>query len=175
MQDYTLLTKDEQETLVKKAIGVAFQTEFDHGNCIQSTLNGIYTAFPDYGITEDVLKGCFGIAGGCGCSLLGTCGALNAAAWAIGMCYGRPIDDLNGDYEDCHRMIRDLIAEFKEKYDGILCSEVLTHNLGAPYDWNTEEGYAGYREHNGTFHCASVVAYCTEKIARMIINGKLQH
>ena len=83
MQDYTKLSHEEKEVLVKKAMDVGFQTETDYGNCIQSCLNGLYTAFPDLGITEDMLQACFGIAGGCGCSLLGTCGALNAAAWAM--------------------------------------------------------------------------------------------
>lgn len=96
MRDYTALSLEEKEALVKKAMEVSFQTETDYGNCIQSCLNGLYSAFPDIGITEDMLRCSFGIAGGCGCSLLGTCGALNAAAWIISLFYGRPIDDLGG-------------------------------------------------------------------------------
>ena len=64
MQDYTKLSHEEKEALVKKAMDVGFQTETDYGNCIQSCLNGLYTAFPDLGITEDMLQACFGIAGG---------------------------------------------------------------------------------------------------------------
>lgn len=90
-----------------------------------------------------MLQACFGIAGGCGCSLLGTCGALNAAAWAISLCYGRPINDLGGDYEKCHAMIRELVEDFRKEYDGILCSEVMIHNMGAVYDWKTPEGDPG--------------------------------
>ena len=174
MQDATKLSHEEKEDLVKKAMDVGFQTETDYGNCIQSCLNGLYTAFPDLGITEDMLQACFGIAGGCGCSLLGTCGALNAAAWAISLCYGRPINDLGGDYEKCHEMIRELVEDFRKEYDGILCSEVMIHNMGAVYDWKTPEGDQGYMDHNGTFHCATAVAYCAEKIARMIVEGKLK-
>ena len=66
MQDYTKLSHEEKEALVKKAMDVGFQTETDYGNCIQSCLNGLYAAFPDLGITEDMLQACFGIAGGCG-------------------------------------------------------------------------------------------------------------
>lgn len=175
MRDYTKLSHEEKEALVKKAMDVGFQTETDYGNCIQSALNGLYNAFPDMGLTEDMLRGCFGIAGGCGLSLMGTCGALNAAAWAISLFYGRPIDDLAGDYDACQTMIRTVVDRFKERYDGILCHEVLTHNMGAPYDWKTPEGDAEYTAHNGTFHCATAVAFCNEIIARMIVNGELKY
>ena len=36
MQDYTKLSHEEKEALVKKAMDVGFQTETDYGNCIQS-------------------------------------------------------------------------------------------------------------------------------------------
>ena len=56
MKDYTKLSPDEKDALVKKAMDVGFQTETDYGNCIQSCLNGLYEAFPDLGITKDMLK-----------------------------------------------------------------------------------------------------------------------
>ena len=174
MKDYTILSQEEKDALVKKAMDVGFQTETDYGNCIQSCLNGLYAAFPDFGITEDMLRGCFGLAGGCGCSLQGTCGALNAAAWAISLCYGRPIHDLAGDYEVCHEKIRDVIEKFRQRYGGVLCSDVMCHTMGAVYDWKTPEGDLGYMEHNGTFHCATAVAFCAEIIARMIVDGELK-
>ncbi len=174
MTDYSKLTPEAKEALVVKAKNVGYSTETLYGNCIQSTLNGIYRAFPDFGITEDMLKACFGMAGGCGCCLEGTCGALSGAAWVISMAKGRPITDLGGNYEEAHAMIRDFIEIFKKKYDGILCSEVLTHNLGGVYDWKTEEGDRLYMENFGTHHCASVVQFCTEYVARMIVDGTLK-
>lgn len=35
MRDYTALSPEEKEALVKKAMDVGFQTETDYGNCIQ--------------------------------------------------------------------------------------------------------------------------------------------
>lgn len=176
MKDYTKLSHEEKEALVQYAVKVAFDTETDHGNCTQSSLYGLYCAFPDMGITDEMLKGSFGLAGGCGCSLLGTCGALNAAAWAISLFYGRPADDLSGDYEACHAMIRDVVEKFRVRYEGnFLCSDVLTYNMGAPYDWKTPQGLLDYNAHDGTFHCATAVAFCTEIIARMIVNGELKY
>ena len=52
---------------------------------------------------------------------------------------------------------------------------MLTANMGAPYDWKTPQGLQDYNDHNGTFHCATAVAFCTEIIARMIVNGELKH
>lgn len=51
----------------------------------------------------------------------------------------------------------------------------MIHTMGAVYDWKTPEGDQGYMDHNGTFHCASAVAFCAEIIARMIVEGKLKH
>ena len=69
MTDYSTLTPEAKEALVVKAKNVGYSTETLYGNCIQSTLHGIYRAFPDFGVTEDMLRGCFGLAGGCGCCL----------------------------------------------------------------------------------------------------------
>ena len=174
MKDYSILPDAEKEALVKLSMDVGFQTETDYGNCIQSCLYGLYRAFPDIGITEDMLRGCFGLAGGCGCSLLGTCGALNAAAWAVSLFYGRPVHDLAGDYEACHAMIRQITEQFRREYGGVLCNEVMVHNMGAVYDWKTPEGDAGYMAHDGTFHCATAVAFCARIVARMIVDGTLR-
>ena len=54
MKDYTKLSQEEKDALVKKAMDVGFQTETDYGNCIQSCLYGLYCAFPDFGITKDM-------------------------------------------------------------------------------------------------------------------------
>ena len=102
-------------------------------------------------------------------------GALNAAAWAISICYGRPIDDLGGDYDACHAMVREVADTFRNEYGGILCKDVMIHTMGDVYDWKTPEGDQGYMDHNGTHHCATAVAFCAEIIARMIVEGKLKH
>lgn len=174
MMDYSSLSAAEKDSLVRKAREIGFQTETDYGNCIQSCLNGLYCTFPDIGITKEMLQASFGIAGGCGCSLMGTCGALNAAAWVISIFMGRPIDDLDGDYQQCHEMIQDVVEKFRARYDGILCYEVMNHNMGGTYNWQTPEGDAAYMAHNGTYHCASTVAFCAETVARMIVDGKLK-
>lgn len=175
MKDYTKLSQEEKDALVKKAMDVGFQTETDYGNCIQSCLYGLYCAFPDFGITKDMLKASFGIAGGTGCSLMGTCGALNAAAWAISLCEGRPIDDLGGKYGHCHAKIREVVDKFNKEYDGVLCADVMRQRMGDVYDWKTPEGLKGYNDHQGTFHCATAMAFCAEIIARMIVDGELKN
>lgn len=175
MKDYSILPQEEKDALVKKASDIAYQTESNYGNCVQSVLNGLYEAFPDMGITPEMIKGGFGLAGGCCISLKGTCGALSAAAYAISLFYGRPIDDFGGYYDDCQALIRTVMDAFEEKYGSIICSDVLTYNMGAPYDWKTEEGFNAYNEHQGTPGDAAVVAFCTEKVAQMIVDGKLKY
>ena len=175
MKDYSVLPQEEKDALVKRAAEVGAETETLYGNCVQSVLNGLYTAFPDMGITPEMIKAGFGLAGGCCISLKGTCGALSAAAFAISLFYGRPVDDFAGYYDDCQALIRTVMDAFEEKYGGILCHEVLTRNLGAPYDWKTEEGFLEYNAHDGTPHDAEVVAFCTEAVARLLVDGKLRY
>lgn len=175
MKEYWLLPQEEKDALVKKAADAAAETESLYGNCVQSVLNGLYVAFPDMGITPEMIKGGFGLAGGCCISLKGTCGALSGAAFAISLFYGRPIDDFAGYYDDCQALIRTVMDAFEEKYGSVLCCDVLTHNLGAPYDWKTEEGFNAYNAHNGTPEDAAVVAFCTEIVAKMLVDGKLRY
>ena len=174
MKEYWNLPQEEKDALVKKACEVAHETESLYGNCVQSVLNGLYVAFPDMGITPEMIKGGFGLAGGCCISLKGTCGALSGAAFAISLFYGRPIDDFAGYYDDCQALIRTVMDAFEEKYGSVLCCDVLTHNMGAPYDWKTEEGFMEYNAHNGTPYDAEVVSFCAEKVARMLVDGKLR-
>lgn len=175
MKDYSILPQEEKDALVKKASEVAYQTESLYGNCVQSVLNGLYEAFPDMGITPEMIKMGFGLAGGCCISLKGTCGALSGAAMAISLFYGRPVDDFAGYYDDCQAFIRVLMDDFEKEYGSVLCADVLTHNMGAPYDWKTEEGFKEYGAHDGTPHDAAVVAFCTERVARLLVDGKLKY
>ncbi len=172
--DYSKLSQEMKEALVVKAKNCGYSTETLFGNCIQSTLNGIACAFPEYGVTNDLIKASFGLAGGCGCCLEGTCGALNGAAMIISIAKGRPVTDMDGDYEATHAMIREVVDTFRQHYGGILCSDVMKHEMGAVYDWKIPEGDQGYMEHFGTHCCASAVSFCTEIVARMIVGGQLK-
>ncbi len=169
--DYSKLTPEAKEALVVKAKNCGYATETLYGNCAQSLLNGIYRAFPDLGLSEDIIKASYGLAGGTGCCLEGTCGAVSGAAMVISLLYGRPVDDLDGDYGKCHEIIRELESKFKEEYGSILCPDVLRHNMGDVYDWKTEEGDRQYMEHFGTHHCARAVQFCTEYVSRLIAEG----
>ena len=60
MKDYASLPFEEKEALVKQAMDRAWQIEYDYGNCIQSVLCGLMEAFPDMGLTPDMVKASFG-------------------------------------------------------------------------------------------------------------------
>ncbi|MBR5740718.1 MAG: C_GCAxxG_C_C family protein [Firmicutes bacterium] len=174
MKEYFALPQEEKDALVQMAYDKAYETESLYGNCMQSVLNGLYLTFPDMGITPEMIKAGFGLAGGCGCSLVGTCGALNAVAFCISLFDGRPVDDWGGQYDPVHARIRDFIEVFKEEFEGMLCSEVLIHNMGAVYDWKTPEGLKAYNDHDGTPRDAEVVGYCARYIAQLIVDGVLK-
>ncbi len=175
MKDYDLLSQDEKAALVKKAADKAYEIEYNYGNCIQSVLGGLMEAFPDMGVTPELIQASFGLAGGGCISLKGTCGALSGAAMAISIFYGRPVDDLGGYYDDCHALIRTVMDAFEAEYGSVLCCDVLTRNMGAPYDWKLEEGFNAYNAHEGSKHDAGVAAFCAEKVAKMLVDGRLKH
>ena len=175
MKEYWLLPQEEKEALIKKAADRAYQIELNYGNCIQSVLGGLMEAFPDMGVTPELIQASFGLAGGGCISLKGTCGALSGAAMAISLFYGRPMDDLGGYYDDCHALIRTVMDDFEAEYGSVLCCDVLAHNLGAAYDWKEEKGCQEYNAHHGSMHDAEVSAFCTEKVARMLVGGKLKY
>ena len=175
MIDYYALPQEEKDALVQKAYDEAHRTESLYGNCMQSVLNGLYLTFPDMGITPEMIKAGFGLAGGCGCCLEGTCGALNAVAFCISLFKGRTVDDWTGAYDPVHAKIREFVEIFRQKYEGILCSQVLTHNMGAVYDWKTPEGLKAYNDHDGTPKDAEVVGYCASYVAKLIVDGELKY
>lgn len=173
MKDYTKLTDAEKKALLDKIAQVAHDTEYSYGSCAQSCLKALKEAFPDMGITDELFTASYGLAGGCGCSLEGTCGALNGAALAVSACIGRPENNMDGDYSSCYEKIRDLVAPFKAKYNGVRCGDVMTTTLGAVYDFKTEEGEKGYMDHDGDEHCAQAVVFAATMVANLILNGEL--
>ena len=64
--------------------------------------------------------------------------------------------------------------DFEKEFEGTLCCEVLTHNMGAPYDWKTKEGLEAYNAHDGSVRDAAVVAWCAERVAKLLVDGKLR-
>ena len=120
MKDYTKLSASEKEALVKKASESAYNYEKTYGSCAQSCLGGLRDAFPDLGVTDEMFKTSYGLAGGCGCCLEGTCGALSGAAMAISILNGRDKDHRDDDFSACYDKIKKVIANFRSKY-GVTC------------------------------------------------------
>ena len=174
MKDYASLPQAEKDALVAEAMKVAHDTEFGFGSCAQSVLGGLRKVFPDLGITDEIFTASFGLAGGCGCSLLGTCGALSGAAMAISAICGRPASDMSGDYEACYTEIQKIVPKFAEKYNGVLCKDVMITTMGAVYDWQNEEGAKGYNDHDGDECCAQAVATAAGLVAQMIVDGEIK-
>ena len=172
MKDYTKLSASEKEALVKKASESAYNYEKTYGSCAQSCLGGLRDAFPDLGVTDEMFKTSYGLAGGCGFCLEGTCGALSGAAMAISILNGRDKDHMDDDFSACYDKIKKVIANFRSKY-GVTCREVQTAMLGDCYDFFTEEGEAGYNAKDGDENCAKAVGYSTKLVAEMIVNGEL--
>ncbi|MBE6030947.1 MAG: C_GCAxxG_C_C family protein [Clostridiales bacterium] len=173
MEKYVKLSDAEKQALIDKVKQIGHDTETAYGSCAQSCLDALMKVFPELGITDELFTASYGLAGGCGCSLTGTCGALNGAALAISVYCGRNGKDMDGDYGACYEAIRKVVEPFKEKYNGVLCPDVMKATMGDVYDFKTDEGDKLYGEHDGTEHCSQAVAFAASKVAELIVNGEL--
>jgi C_GCAxxG_C_C family probable redox protein len=91
-------------------------------NCSQA----VFTAFgTENGLSEnDCLRlGC-GFGGGMGRQQL-TCGALTGAVIALGLKYGKALNDPEEKKSETYAMTRELFAKFKELNSSTVCKELL--------------------------------------------------
>lgn len=170
--NYTKLSEGEKNALIQKAADAAYHYENTYGSCAQSCLGGLREAFPELGISDEMFKSSYGLAGGCGCSIKGTCGALSGAAMAVSLIAGRDHKHMDDDFTACYDKVKKVLGAFEEKF-GVTCCEVQTAMMGSCFDFMTEEGEAGYNANDGDANCAKAVAYATELVARMVVDGEL--
>jgi C_GCAxxG_C_C family probable redox protein len=91
-------------------------------NCSQS----VFTAFgPEYGISEN---NCLKIACAFGAGIARqqyTCGAVTGALMAIGLKFGKGIQDDNSKKMETYQKSLMFLSEFKKRHGSVLCKELL--------------------------------------------------
>ena len=94
----------------------------NHFNCSQA----VFTVFgTEKGLSEDqCLKAACGFGGGMGRQQF-TCGAVTGAAMAIGLRYGKGIDDPEEKKTETYLKVRKLFEEFQKLHGSTNCRELL--------------------------------------------------
>lgn len=94
----------------------------DHFNCSQA----VFTVFgTEEGLPEDqCLKAACGFGGGIGRQQL-TCGAVTGAAMALGLKYGKSLNDPEEKKTETYSKVRELFSEFQNLHGSVNCRELL--------------------------------------------------
>jgi len=109
-------------------------------NCSQS----VFTAFaPDLGLSEDeCLKVACAFGGGMARQQL-TCGAVTGALMALGLKYGKALNDPESNKMYTYNKTREFFEAFEKEHQSINCKDLLDG-----LDMNTEDGLNRIKELN---------------------------
>lgn len=131
-------------------------------NCSQSVL----VAFaPELGLSvNDSLKVACAFGGGMGKQQL-TCGAVTGALMALGLKFGKALDDSEEKKKETYALTRRFCEEFKERFGSLNCLELL-ENL----DMNDSADNA--RIHELGLHESHCSKYVSEAVAILETLGK---
>ena len=138
-------TKDE---IIQKADELAIEYEAKYKGCGQCTFLAIIDALRWGGleiIPKDMedrfFPGVCVLTGGVGLSGDGTCAAVASGALAIGLALGIQRDTFNeGSFrESCATVRNDLLNEYYQKYNSILCKDVQRRFFGKAWDLTRDE------------------------------------
>jgi mannitol-1-phosphate 5-dehydrogenase len=158
----------------RRAYKLAFQYEREYHGCGQCTLAAVLESIDQF--DEAVFRAATTLSGGLGLCGDATCGALTAAALAIGMVYPRTRANFAGDRDSKYRgfsMVQQLRERYMQRYGSITCHGIHRHEWGRPYDLRYEaerEAFEAAGAHEDK--CTSVVAQAA-KWAVEIIGAEL--
>ncbi|MEM1585935.1 MAG: C-GCAxxG-C-C family protein [Candidatus Bathyarchaeia archaeon] len=157
----------------ERAYNLAFKYEAEYGSCPQAVLRAIYEVFNLKG-TEIVIKSAHALAGGLGLSGNGTCGALSGGVLALGIFFGRRLEDMDkGRFMKSHIKAKELYDKFVREFGSCICKDVQTKifgrsfNLWDPDDYKKFEEMGGHRD-----KCTDVVGKVAKWTVEMLLEDK---
>lgn len=157
------------EEIVNLAFQKAKQYEQENTGCAQSALAGIQEALsmPN----EDLFRAASGLSDGLGLSTRGTCGALVAAALAIGSVFGRKRSDFEDPLAalDSYDLVLDLVEQFEQKVGAIRCLDIQTRFAGRSFNLRNPDDFEAAVEAGLSDHCSGVAGIAAELATRIIL------
>lgn len=157
----------------ERAYDLAFKYETEYGSCPQAVLRAIYEVFNLKGI-ETVIKSAHALAGGLGLSGNGTCGALSGGVLALGIFYGRSLEDMGkGKFLKSYIKAKELYDKFVREFGSCVCKDVQTKifgrsfNLWDPEDFKKFEEMGGHRD-----KCTNVAGKVAKWVAEILLEDE---
>lgn len=158
--------------LLEKTSEKAHQFEEVYHGCAQCALGALMETFPEIR-DPDAFRAATGLAGGVGLSTEGSCGALAGGTLAIGLFFGRKLEDFadsEGRRFTSYRLAKLLQNRFKEEYGSGICGEIQKHVLGRAYRLYIPEEFDLFVKNGGHSHkCPEVVGLAARWAAEIIL------
>ena len=144
--------------------------ESTYRGCAQCTLAALQDAF---GRRDDsVFRAASGLAGGCGLTTDGNCGAYTGGIMFFGQMLGRERDDFadpGGIRLHTAALARRLRQRFLDEYGSVICRDVQTRVLGRPYYLADSDDFDRFHQAGAhEVHCPEVVGRAAQWAAEIM-------
>jgi C_GCAxxG_C_C family probable redox protein len=138
-----------REEAMDMAFRAGFEGERERFCCSQESFHAISSTLGYK--NPQIFKCLSAYEGGTAITTEGTCGAVAGALAAFSMFFGRTYDQWAEKNMVCDSsfMGQELIKRFKARYTSIICRQILTHEMGRPFDFSKKEELACYEEMGG--------------------------
>jgi C_GCAxxG_C_C family probable redox protein len=150
----------------------AYQFEKEYHGCAQCVLGAMMECFPLLRNPE-AFKAATGLGGGVGLSIEGSCGGLTGGVMAMGLLFGRELDNLPDEegLRFCsYRLANRLHERFVEEYGSSICRHIHEKVLGKAYRLNRPDEWDRFLEAGGhSRKCPQVVGKSARWAAELIV------
>jgi C_GCAxxG_C_C family probable redox protein len=160
-----------KDQILQEAETTGFEFEKVYHGCAQCVLGTMMKIFQ---LTQpEVFQAATGLAGGIGLSVEGSCGALTGGALAIGLIYGREIDQMDDPERRrfiAYRLANQLHQKFIEKYGSSLCGQIHKKTMGRTYHLTDPQEWQAFLEAGGhSEKCPGVVGQAARWTAQILL------
>lgn len=157
----------------EKAYNLAFEYDAKYGSCPQAVLRAVYETLNLKGV-EVVIKAAHALAGGLGLSGNGTCGALSGGVLALGIFYGRSIEEMGkGRFLKSYMKAKELYDRFVKEFGSCICKDVQTKLFGRSFNLWDPEDYKKFEEMGGhRDKCPDVAGKVAKWVVEILLEDK---
>lgn len=161
-----------QKELSDDAEQRAYLFEKEYHGCAQCVLGALMECFPLLRNPE-AFKAATGLGGGVGLSIEGSCGGLTGGVLAMGLFWGRELENLadkEGLRFHSYRLANRLHERFVEEYGSSICRRIHEKVLGRAYRLNKPDEWDRFLEAGGhATKCPQVVGTAARWTAEIIV------
>ena len=160
-----------KEVILNEAESKGYEFERKYHGCAQCVVGPLMEIFDMK--EPETFKAATGLAGGVGLSVQGTCGGLAGGVMAIGLLYGRRLENIQ-DPEGLrfisYGLANKLHERFVQEYGSSICKEIHKKVLGKTYHLNNPEEWDAFLAAGGhADKCPSVVGKAARWTAEIIL------